>query len=106
MIHDSGSFLVEYLYLNKPPLFTVKDNDINDRFNIFGKMAFKQSYHAYNENDLIAFIEDVVINGNDSKRELRMNFYNDYLVPPNSRSASENIFDFITEQLLIPERVS
>ena len=98
MIHDSGSFMTEYLYLGKPPLFTVKDKDIRDRFNIFGKMVFEHLYHAYNEIDIIAFIEDVVIHGNDPQKEMRIKFYNDYLVPPNNKSASENIFYFIKEQ--------
>jgi hypothetical protein len=95
MIHDSGSFMIEYLYIGKPPLFTVKDKDIRDRFNLFGKLGFEQLYHANNENDIIAFIEDVVINGNDPKNEMRMKFYNDYLIPPNNKSASENIVEFI-----------
>jgi CDP-glycerol glycerophosphotransferase (TagB/SpsB family) len=35
MIHDSGSFTVEYLYVNKPVMRTVSDLPLNEQFNQF-----------------------------------------------------------------------
>jgi hypothetical protein len=99
MILDSGSFMTEYLYLGKPSLFTVRDEKLTERFNIFGKMVFDQLYHANNGEDIISFIEDVVVQCNDPKRETRLRFFNDYLRPPNNRSASENIFEIIKASL-------
>ena len=60
MIHDSMSFIAEYLYVMKPSLFLMNDPDIENRLNDFGRMAVRQHYHAYNEQDISDFIENVV----------------------------------------------
>lgn len=101
MIFDSCSFMVEYLYCNKPSLFTVNNKQINDRFNQFGKMTFKQHYHAYNKNEIYDFINNVILEGTDPMREERKKFCNRYLIPPNNRTASENIISDLCRELEI-----
>lgn len=98
MIHDSGSFLIEYIYTGKPVLHTNKDENITDRMNAFGILAFNLHYHAKNEADIHAFIEDVIKN-KDEKKEKRLLFLATQLLPPNHKSASENIFDELVAQL-------
>ncbi|HBE39654.1 MAG TPA: CDP-glycerol--glycerophosphate glycerophosphotransferase [Bacteroidales bacterium] len=95
MIHDSMSFIAEYLYAGKPSLFLMNDPDIEKRLNEIGKLAVRQHYHAFNEKDISDFIEDVVLAGNDIKEDERKEFCNIYLKPPNSVTASENIFNEI-----------
>ena len=93
MILDSMSFIAEYLYVMKPSLFLMNDREIGKRLNDFGRLAVRQHYHAYNEKDIIGFIEDVVLGGNDVKAEERRDFCKNYLNPPGSVTASENIFN-------------
>jgi CDP-glycerol glycerophosphotransferase (TagB/SpsB family) len=98
MIHDSGSFLIEYIYTGKPVLHTNRDEHITDRMNDFGILAFNLHYHAKKEEDIRAFIEDV-LKGKDEKRQEREAFLASALSPPNHKSASENIYDEIVKQL-------
>ncbi|ACT47821.1 CDP-glycerol:poly(glycerophosphate) glycerophosphotransferase [Methylotenera mobilis JLW8] len=57
MIHDSGSFLAEYLYLKKPVLYLVAAVNIKDYLNPFGVQAFDVCEHAYTKEDIICFID-------------------------------------------------
>jgi len=100
MILDSGSFTAEYLCCGKPSLFTFSDLNVRERFNEFGKLALEQHYHAYNENDILAYINRVC-DEEDIKKNDRKEFYNKYLIPPNGKSASENIYEDICKSLFI-----
>ena len=99
MIHDSGSFLIEYLYVNKPVLRTNRDDSITDRLNKFGVMAYNVHYHARTEEDIEDFVKNVIA-GNDEMREAREQFKQKYLLPPNNQSASKNIFDEIKKSVI------
>lgn len=99
MILDSCSFVAEYLCCGKPSLFTIKNSTTINKFNEFGQLALNQHYHAVNENQIIDFIDNVVLGGNDIKKETREKFYNDYLVPPNNKTASENAFSYICDSI-------
>ena len=98
MIHDSGSFLIEYLYLNKPVLRTDRDDSITDRLNKFGSMAYNMHYHARTKDNIETFVKNV-IEGKDEMKEVREQFKQDYLLPPNNHFASNNIFDEIKKCL-------
>jgi hypothetical protein len=92
MIHDSASFVVEYLYTRKPVMFTVRDEAIASRFNKFGKLALSQLYHGKSEQEIVNFIDDVVIGCVDGMKNERMTFMDEHLIPLNNRMASENIY--------------
>lgn len=100
MIHDCGSFLVEYLYVNKPVMF-MSNYDREGQCNVVGKKAYNVHYHGTSKEDIESFIEDVVINGNDTMRDKRQLFYDSILVPPHGKSVAENIIDEITKTLNI-----
>jgi hypothetical protein len=114
MIHDSGSFLIEYLYLNKPVCRTDRDDSITDRLNKFGVMAYNMHYHARSEKEIEEFLVNVVIDGarsqepgarsqepgarsqepgarsqepgaRDTLKGQRSEFLQKYLLPPNNR---------------------
>jgi hypothetical protein len=91
MIHDCDSFMGEYLALNKPVLYTFRDSEVKDRMNEFGKAAYDVHYKAGNENDILNFINDVVINEKDEMKQLRSEWVKKIIVPPNSLTASMNI---------------
>lgn len=88
MIFDSISFIAEYYYTQKPSIFTIKDHTIERKFNTFGKMAFENIYKAYNKCDIENFINNVVLKGNDPKKNLRRDFFNNIL---NKKNVSKNI---------------
>lgn len=98
MIHDCGSFVVEYLYVNKPVMF-LSNYDREGQGNEVGKKAFHCHYEGTTAEDIERFIVDVVINGNDTMAEKRQQFYNDILVPPNGLSVAENIINEIKKEL-------
>lgn len=98
MMHDSGSFLIEYLYTGKPVLYLDRDDRITDRMNDFGIQAFNQHYHAKNKSDIEKFIESV-LNNEDIKKADREKFLITELLPPNQKSASENLLDEIIKEL-------
>ena len=97
MIHDSGSFAVEYLYVNKPVMRTVYDVDITEQFNSFGIMCINQHYMGYNEQDIEQFIQNVV-SGVDPLKEQRTKFVNDVLIPKGG-IPSENILNDIVDSI-------
>lgn len=98
MIHDSGSFLTEYLYLNKQVLHTNRDENIKERMNLFGIQSFNMHYHAKDQNDIINFIERLLA-GIDEKKEERTIFLKQMLMPPKGLTASENIYNEIVNNV-------
>lgn len=100
MIHDCGSFLVEYLYVDKPVLF-MTNYDRGSQCNEVGLKAFDAHYQGTSKEDIRSFIENVVIDGNDTMAEKRHHFYKNILVPPNGKSVAENIVNEITTALEI-----
>lgn len=99
MIMDSASFIIEYLYFDKPILFTMRDKSILDRFNYFGKMAFDYIYKSTNRIETSAFISNIVIGENDNLRESRNKFLQNEILPKNGKTASENIYNELKHEL-------
>lgn len=100
MIHDSHSFTVEYLYVDKPVMF-MTNYDRESQCNAVGKKAFAAHYHGTTRDDIQSFIENVILEGKDTMAEKRHKFYNEILVPPNGQSVAENIIHEITTALSI-----
>lgn len=95
MIHDSSSFVIEYLYTGKPVMFLIHDDSISDRFNEIGKMALSNLYQGRSLHDIEYFLNEVIINGNDRMHDDRNLFFNSIVKPPNNITASENIFNYL-----------
>lgn len=94
MIHDSGSFSVEYHY-SKNPVMYIADNfeqQVAEKGE-FGKLAMRQHYVGKCKDDIINFIENVVLKGDDPMRQGREEFYREYLLPPNGKTVAENTMD-------------
>jgi CDP-glycerol glycerophosphotransferase (TagB/SpsB family) len=94
MIHDCGTFMVEYHYTKNPVLYLLNGTDHNKDMNEFGRIAFDLHYKGRSEEDIEAFINKV-IEGKDDLKEAREKFFNDYLLPPDGNSASDNIIKAI-----------
>ena len=100
MIHDCASFTIEYHYTKKPVMYLIKDEHHADDLNEFGKMAFDLHYKGRCVEDVENFIKDVIA-GRDEKEKDREIFYQDYLLPPDGNTASDNIIKAISKTIKI-----
>ena len=94
MIHDCSSFTIEYHYTNKPVMYLEKDSHHQDNLNSFAKIAYELHYKGHSENDIEQFILNV-INNFDPLKENRIDYFKNYLLPPNGKTACENIINAI-----------
>ena len=94
MMHDCASFTVEYLYMQKPCMYLVngKAHPLND----LGSACYDLYYKGHNLDEIELFVNNV-IHGVDLMKEKRQHFFNEYLLPPNGKSACDNIIDRILE---------
>lgn len=94
MIHDCGSFMLEYHYTQNPVLYLMQNSQDEIPINEQTIEAKKAHYQAWNKEDIETFIVDV-INGVDPMKRTRRAFYDKYLLPPNGLSACDNIINHI-----------
>ena len=98
IIHDSGSFIAEYQYTNKPMIYLFRGTQsLND----LGKEILKVA-HIVDGKDLdgiAAMIQKVFIEGNDDKATARKELFDKYLNYPktNGMLASEFIYKSIAD---------
>ncbi|WP_165385745.1 CDP-glycerol glycerophosphotransferase family protein [Spiribacter vilamensis] len=92
MMHDCNSFLAEYLATGKPCLFLMADNAVGDRINRFGRGLLDAHYKAYKKQQIVDFIDSVVIDGSDPEKERREKVIQENLLYRGD-SASKKIFD-------------
>lgn len=91
MIHDGGSFIVEYHYAQKPALY-VTDN-LEGRLKElmkYAQEALQAHYLAKDNEEVERFIEHVILEGNDTMQSQRKDFFDKYLLPPNGISVVDN----------------
>ena len=96
MIHDCASFTVEYMYMDNPVLYLVRDESHTANMIPYAREAFDLHYKGKCADDIDRFIQDV-IDGNDPLREKRAAFKQQHLLPPNGRTACENIIRSILD---------
>ena len=73
LITDSCSFLSEYLPLGKPVIHLISNS--SSGLNGFGNKITQGYYKALNLNDLKRYIDEVLINNNDTLKDLRIKSY-------------------------------
>lgn len=100
MIHDSGSFCIEYHYTGNPAMY-IADNFEEQVAEMakFGQLAMRQHYVGRTEQDIIDFIEKNVIGNNDPMKKERMQFVQEYLIPPNGKTVAQNTMDIFLKEL-------
>lgn len=94
MIHDCGSFTIEYMYTGNPVMYLTKDSHHKDNMTPNAAHAFDLHYKGETRDDIDRFISDVIV-GRDPLKTERLSFCENCLVPPYQKSASENILDAI-----------
>ena len=93
MVHDSGSFSVEYHFTGKPVLFTTRDLDASlANQNELGREGIRAHYIGRDEQDIVSFIEDAVLGGRDPRKAVRTAFIDTYLRPAGNGSVAEIIY--------------
>lgn len=99
MIHDSGSFLAEYLYLDKPVLFIRTRDDIEDYLNEFGLKAYCACQHAGSQAEIRQFVDRLIAredDGHAARSSFRHQELERYIaVPPSLR-----IMEHLKKELL------
>ena len=101
LIHDSGSFIAEYQFVDKPMIFLTRANEI---FNDLGRTILdKAAYLVDGKNfeEIAATMQKVFIEGKDDKAAARKEVFDKYLNYPeyNGMLASEFIYRSIADEL-------
>lgn len=99
LIHDSGSFVFEYLFTGKPVMFLIENKEVIEQFNDLGKVALTKMHIGHNFEEVVRFLEEVVFMDKDDYKEAREAFVREKLMPPNHKLASENIFEYLLDQM-------
>ena len=97
MVHDSDSFQVEYLYVNKPVMFVKQSREQQDTTELC-RRAIDSHYIGRNMDDVRRFVE-MVLRGEDTMREQRQQFFNNYLLPKSGTDVPLNIYNDIVTTL-------
>lgn len=95
MIHDCGSFILEYHATGNPVLYIDKPGSrMNATWNSTAREAMNLHYHASSIDQIRDFIENVIA-GVDIRKDERQGFLNNHFTPPFNQSACQNIIDCI-----------
>src|SRR5699024_10382623 len=94
MIHDSGAFLIEYFYINKPVMFLISSEKVKEEFNKIGREALSLIYKGYSQSDIINFVNKV-LNNKDSNEQKRKEFFDKIIKLTKKLSETENIYNYI-----------
>ena len=101
LIHDCGSFAVEYLYINKPAMFLAFNKNYLHHLESTGIEALECHEIGFNEEDINGFVRSIINLDQDKKESERNAFYQKHLLPPNGLTASENMLNEIKNKLRI-----
>lgn len=100
MVHDSGSFVVDYLYFDHPVMYVTQDIERAKTYvNEPGRKAYEAHYIGTTNNDVEQFVNQVVLQGQDTMQEIRQSYYDKYLKQPSGQSTARNIYDNIVRSL-------
>lgn len=99
LIHDCGSFSAEYLCTGHPCAYFIKKTaDYNKIHTELGHKCINSHYLINSEQDLSDFITNVVIKGNDSKKEERLKFAHKELMV-NYPHVTDTILNILTQEI-------
>jgi len=100
MIHNCASFIGEYLYTLKPVAFVSRNLDeVKAPFHEFGERCLDGYYIEADADGIRAFVDEVVLKGDDPMASVRRKIYDAQMRPVNGRTVAENIYDDLTSSL-------
>lgn len=95
LIHDCGSFIVEYIAFDKPCLYLLNKNG-GVQFNEVTQAALDCHDIGYDIGDVTQFMNRLLAGTADMcKKQQRADFVRNYIRPPHGKSAAQNIVDAI-----------
>jgi hypothetical protein len=94
LIHDCGSFTGEYLFTGKPACFLLGEQGKHEEFTPLGENCLGYHYLAKSEEEIIAFIDRIIIQGDDYKKEDR-DYYASNKLKINYPNVGKRIFDVL-----------
>lgn len=97
IVHDSSSFIIEYMFADKPAFFIRK----GEGFQGYSAMAFEalKCYHkGSTAEEIEQFLQRSVLGGEDPFAAVRTAFRQQYLIPPHGVSAAQNVIDCLLGQ--------
>jgi hypothetical protein len=74
----------------------ISNEHVMKGWNRYGDQALSVHYHSRTKDEVISFIDNVVIASKDPMYSARNKFLQEIAYPPNNKTASENIFDYLT----------
>ncbi|MBR1626122.1 MAG: CDP-glycerol glycerophosphotransferase family protein [Bacteroidales bacterium] len=100
MIHDCGSFTIEYLYTQNPVMYLTKDIEyVKSTKNQLGKESLDCHYIGQSKDDIISFVDNIVCNGKDTMKNRRKEFFDKYLYLPAGKTVARNIYEDLVKSL-------
>ncbi len=100
MVHDSGSFVIDYMYFQKPVMYISQNIErAKSHVNKPGREAYNAHYVGSTVDDVERFVEDVVLQGHDTMREIRKIYYHQYLAQPCGKSTAQNMYEDMLRSL-------
>ena len=100
IVHDCGSYLVDWFYTGKPQCYMLKSHkDIKKKFTKFGQECLSHCFIAYSFEEVYEFIEKVVVSGNDTGAKSRIDFAEQKIML-NYPKASEKAIDSLVKEIM------
>lgn len=100
LIHDCGSFVAEYLYFNKPCAYIYRKGvDYRAMQLKLGMKCLEEYYPVKEEKDWYQFIERIVLEGQDTRKNRRETFAKKHIMI-NHPHATQVIYDTIVDEFL------
>ena len=97
MIHDCASYLLDYMYTQKPCLYVSLSGHLNVESGQDGIDAYEAHYHAKNTEEIERFIKKVVLDGIDVMESSRREVLHKHIIKPEHNTATNRIMnDLIT----------
>lgn len=94
MVHDSGSFIMEYLLVDKPCMYLVASEGFSD-FNADTHQALACYQKGKSAADVELFLQSLLQCKPDSMSRARARYRKRCLIPPGGQSAAQNILQAI-----------
>lgn len=93
MVHDCGSFSVEYLYVDKPCMFLMESEQ--QGLNLMTQDAVACHVKGISPQDICRFLDEDVLGSRDTMKQERSGYRTQYLLAINGKSAAQNIVETI-----------
>lgn len=97
MVHDSSSFIIEYLFADKPAMF-LREGEGYQGYTPLAVEALKCYHKGKTPEEIETFLQTCVMGDEDPYADARRDFRSRNLIPPHGVSAAQNVIDCLLGQ--------